>query len=116
MAARKKCDICVKVGEYQVQGETKPEWRRVGVMMVNDDGSEFILLNRDFNPAGVPNPDHRSTVLLNMFEPRNDNQQQGRRQAPPQQQQQQRQAQQQTRPPVSNSSAPQSEYDDDIPF
>lgn len=116
--ARKKYDVCVKVGEFtDGQGQLKAEWRRVGVMMENDDGSEFMLLNRDFNPAGVVNPDHRSTVLLSMFAPRNDNQQQGGYQQP-QQRQAPRQAQQQrSRPPVSNSAPPPADnYDDDIPF
>ncbi|HEX5676760.1 MAG TPA: hypothetical protein VFX91_02205 [Alcanivorax sp.] len=118
--ATKKYDICVKVGEYQVQGQMKPEWRRVGVVMQGDDGREFALLNRDFNPAGVINPDNRSTVLLNYFEPRNDNQASGatRQQSrEPQGQGGYRQPTNgQARPPTTNSSPPPADQDDDIPF
>ena len=38
--------------------------------MSNNDGGKFIMLDRLFNPAGVPNPEDRDTVILSMFEPR----------------------------------------------
>lgn len=114
--ARKKYDITVKVGEFKTrEGETKAEWRRVGVVMENDDGSEYIILERTFNPAGVPNPENRATVILSLFQPRDDNQQGQARQQPQARAQPQRQAP----PPVTNGGgyAPQTAgKDDDIPF
>lgn len=64
-------DLAVKVSEYtNRQGETKGKWQNVGAVMQKDDGSKMILLDRYFNPAGVPNPENRSNVILSMFTPR----------------------------------------------
>lgn len=68
--AKKLYDLAVKTGEYtNQQGETKGRWQNVGAVMQGDDGGKFIILERWFNPAGVPNPDNRSNLLLSMFEP-----------------------------------------------
>jgi hypothetical protein len=37
---------------------------------MESDGRKYILLNRTFNPAGLPNPDNRSTIIVSLFEPR----------------------------------------------
>lgn len=102
MASKKVYDLAVKIGEYtDGQGKTKGRYQNVGAVLQNDDGGKMILMERWFNPAGVPNPDGRATVLISMFEP----QQQGGGQ---QQSQQQRQAPQQ---------APkQDAFDENIPF
>ncbi len=63
-------DLACKVGEYTRNGETKGRFVRAGKVMQNDDGGKFIILDRTFNPAGVPNPDGRDSVILSMFEPR----------------------------------------------
>lgn len=69
--AKKVYDLAVKTGEYKDRnGDTKGRWQNVGAVMQGDDGGKFIMLDRCFNPAGAPNPDNRSTVLLSMFEPR----------------------------------------------
>ncbi len=69
--AKKAYDVCVVVGEYQKDGETKPIWLNVGVIMKKDDGKPFMLLDRTFNPAGVPvNEDNQRSVLLNLFVPK----------------------------------------------
>lgn len=66
--AKKIRDIAVKTGEYtDSSGQTKGRWQNVGSLMKGDDGSPFIVLNRWFNPAGVPNPDDRDSVLLSCF-------------------------------------------------
>lgn len=66
--AKKIRDIAVKTGEYtDNQGNTKGRWQNVGSLMKGDDGGEFIVMNRWFNPAGVPNPDQRDSVLLSCF-------------------------------------------------
>ena len=109
MAARKIYDLAVKVSEYQDnQGNKKGRWQNVGAVMQGDDGGKFIMLAKWFNPAGVPDFSGRGgeSLLLSMFEPKDQNGQQGgggghqqQRQAPPPQQR-----------------APQNQYDDDIPF
>lgn len=87
--AKKIRDIAVKTGEYQDQsGQTKGRWQNVGSLMKNDDGGEFIILHRWFNPAGVPNPENKDSVLLSCFQLQDRQQggQQGGYQQPPQSQ------------------------------
>ena len=67
----KKYDIVAKVGTYTQNGETKGRFMNVGVMM-EKDGRPYILLNRTFNPAGINNLDGRDTVLLSLYEPKNE--------------------------------------------
>lgn len=106
MATQKIYDLAVKVGEYQDRdGNNKGRYQNVGAVMQKEDGGKFIMLERWFNPAGVPNPDNRSNVLLSMFEPRDNNGGgQPARQAAPQRQ-----------PQRSAPPAP-ADMDDDIPF
>ena len=65
-------DLAAKTGEYQDAntGEMKANWQNVGAIMKKDDGSTFVILDRTFNPAGVPNPDNRSNVILGAFDVR----------------------------------------------
>jgi hypothetical protein len=62
--------LSVKCGEYQNQnGDTKGRWRNVGTLMQGDDGGYFILLDKTFNPAGVPAGDRDSDqVLISTFD------------------------------------------------
>ena len=64
---KKLYDLAVKTGTYEKDGETKNRYENVGSVMEKDDGGKFIFLNRTFNPAGVPNSDNRSNVILSMF-------------------------------------------------
>lgn len=61
-------DICVKVGTYEKNGETKSKYENVGSKWEKDDGGTFMLLKRTFNPAGVPNPDNKDSVILSVFD------------------------------------------------
>lgn len=73
MANKKIRDIVVKVSEYQDHntGEMKGRYENVGALFQSDsDSSLFIMLKRTFNPAGVPNPDNRDSVLLSCFVPK----------------------------------------------
>ena len=70
---KKIYDLAVKTGTYQKNGETKGRYTNVGSVMEGDNG-QFIILDRTFNPAGVPNPDNKSSVIVSMFAPRDDNQ------------------------------------------
>lgn len=95
--ATKKYDLVVKTGEYQDRnGETKGRYQNVGAVMMGDKGP-FLMLSRTFNPAGVPNPDNRETVLISCFEPK---------------QQDSGQRQQQSAPAPTGAEG----FDDDIPF
>lgn len=88
-----------KVGTYEKDGQTKGKYVDVGVLMQGQDGGMFVLLNTTFNPAGVPNPEGKESVLVSVFT--DDQQQQG--QSPhPQQQQSYQQPQQQYQAPHGN--------------
>lgn len=108
MATKKAYDLAVKVGSYNdSQGQPKNRYKNVGAIYRKDDGSEFIAIDRTFNPAGVPNPDNKESVLLSRFEVRERGQQ---GQAP-----QQSAAQQPAQRPAPTGSG----FDDmadDIPF
>ena len=68
---KKVYDLAVKTGTYQKNGETKGRYQNIGSVMEGDNG-QFIILDRTFNPAGVPNPDNKSSVIVSMFAPRED--------------------------------------------
>jgi len=73
--AQKLYDLVVKVGEYQnAQGETKARYENIGSVMQGDNG-QFAIMKRTFNPAGVPNPDGKDSIIVSMFEPQNNQQQ-----------------------------------------
>lgn len=71
---KKVYDLSVKVDEYtDATGQKKAKWQNVGTVMEGDDGRRFVLLDRTFNPAGVPNEGNRPNVLISMFEPKQNN-------------------------------------------
>lgn len=65
-------DLAVKVGSYVKDGKEKGRYINIGMVMQKDDGGEFILLNRTFNPAGVPNPDNKDSIIISSFDVRDD--------------------------------------------
>jgi|GEM_PF-3123631 len=77
--ARKIRDIVAKTGEYtDKNGNTKGRYTNAGSLFYNDEEkSFFIILNRTFNPAGVPNFSDKGepdSVFLSCFDPdRNNN-------------------------------------------
>lgn len=73
MAITKLYDLAVKTGEYTTSnGDKKGRWQNVGSIMQKDDGSEFIMLSKWFNPAGVPDLSGKGgdSILLSKFDPR----------------------------------------------
>lgn len=81
MTTRKIYDLAVKTGTYRDRdGNDKARWANVGAVLQMDDGSKLMLLDRWFNPAGVPilsDRDKGDRVMLSMFEPREDEQRGG---------------------------------------
>jgi hypothetical protein len=67
--ATKLYDVCVKTGTYTKDGQQKNRYENIGTVMQGDDGGQFMLLKTTFNPAGVPNPENRDTVMCSMFAP-----------------------------------------------
>ncbi|MBQ7262845.1 MAG: hypothetical protein IJR14_03905 [Synergistaceae bacterium] len=67
---RKLFDMAVKVGEYEDQhGRTKGRWKNIGVVMDGKDGP-FALIEKTFNPAGVPTQDGRESIIVSFFKPK----------------------------------------------
>lgn len=65
---KKTHDLAVKTGTYTANGVSKARYENVGMVMTGDDGKEMFLLKRTFNPAGVPNPDGRDSVIVSKFD------------------------------------------------
>jgi hypothetical protein len=66
-------DLVVKVGEYtNKNGEKKADYRNIGAELQGDDGSTYLLIDRWFNPAGVPNLNGKadSSIAVWKFPPR----------------------------------------------
>lgn len=57
-------DLAVKVGEYVKDGQTKPRYENVGVILEGQHGP-YILLKKTFNPAGVPSD--KEMISISMF-------------------------------------------------
>ena len=81
----KKYDLAVKTGSYQVNGEPKNRYENIGSVMQGDNGP-FLIMKRTFNPAGVPNPDNKDSIIVSCFEPKQQGQHQSAPQQAPQQQ------------------------------
>lgn len=81
--SRKKYDCAVKVGEYRDRqtGETKSKWLNVGAVIQTENG-HVLLLDRTFNPAGLPDPENRGNVMISLF-PANRDRAQHQQSAPP---------------------------------
>jgi len=66
-------DLMVKVDEYtNSKGEKKARWQNIGAEMESDDGSHYILMDRWFNPAGVPDLTGKGgkSIILWRFDPK----------------------------------------------
>lgn len=59
-------DLVVKVGTYMKDGKEKNRYVNVGVVLEGQYGP-YILLNRHFNPAGVPCDPNKDSVIVSMF-------------------------------------------------
>lgn len=94
---KKLRDLAVKTGEYtNREGETKGKWQNIGALLESDEGSRFLLIDRWFNPAGLPNPDNRGNIMVSLFKPK-----------------------EKENKPSENTASPPSpadDFDDDIPF
>ncbi|GAF89229.1 unnamed protein product [marine sediment metagenome] len=65
----KKYDLLVKVGSYEVNGETKNRYENIGAVLENEKGP-YIMLKKTFNPAGVETEPGRDSIFVSMFEPK----------------------------------------------
>lgn len=66
----KKYDVAVKTGTYlDKQGVEKGQYENIGTVLEGDKGL-FMVLRRTFNPAGIPNPNNKDSILLSFFAPK----------------------------------------------
>lgn len=72
---KKTHDLLVVVGTYKDrEGNPKNRYQTIGSLFQGDKGP-FILLDRSFNPAGVPyNAERGNQIMVSAFEPRGNNQ------------------------------------------
>ncbi len=64
-------DAAVKTGEYtNDQGEVKGRYQNVGSIFKGDDGGYYMLLDRTFNPAGLPNPKGSTAAMIGLYAPK----------------------------------------------
>jgi len=69
MATKKIKNLCVASGKYTGNdGQEHTNWLTIGAILQKEDGGKFMLLERTFNPAGCPNPENRSTLIVSMFD------------------------------------------------
>lgn len=69
MASNKKYDLCVKIGSYEKDGKTKNSYLNIGAIFEGDNG-QFMLLNKHFNPAGIPDEKGGRSIIVSMFAPK----------------------------------------------
>ena len=68
-----------------IPGTTKKRWRQVGVVLQYDGDDTTkgpglsIMMDKDFNPAGVDNTNNPTSIALQMFWPDEDKTQDQRR-------------------------------------
>ena len=69
--ARKVKNLSVKTREYTKDGVKKANWQNIGVIMENDQGKQFMLIDRWVNLAGLPDfsgKPNPSAVMVNLFD------------------------------------------------
>lgn len=68
MPTKKLYDAAVAVREYTTRdGTQKKQWANVGSVLQFEDGGLCLILDKHFNPAGVPGD---GGVRISFFDPR----------------------------------------------
>ena len=74
--ARKIKNLSVKTREYKDRdGNPKANWVNIGVIMENDQGKQFMLLDKWINFAGIPDfsgKENSGSIMVSMFDVDND--------------------------------------------
>lgn len=66
--AKKMYDVAIPLGTYEDrEGNEKTRWQNVGAILEGEKGP-YLLLDRWFNPGGMPNPENRTSVILTLME------------------------------------------------
>ena len=74
--ARKIKNLSVKTREYKDRdGNPKANWVNIGVIMENDQGKQFMILDKWINFAGIPDfsgKENNGSIMVAMFDVEND--------------------------------------------
>jgi len=65
-------ELAVVTSSYvdQRDGVERSRFENIGVMMEDEKGNPFILMNRHFNPAGVPFKPGSDKIIISCFDPK----------------------------------------------
>ena len=70
----KELAVAVSTYDDRATGQQKNRYKNIGVMMesTNDRGeiNTFLMLDRSFNPAGVPFKPGSDKILVSLFDPK----------------------------------------------
>lgn len=69
---KKTHDLVVVTGTYKKDGIDKKRYKNIGVMMEDDKGGRFIMIERSFNPAGIPYKEGSESIMVSLYEPKNE--------------------------------------------
>ena len=73
MASKKVKDVAVKTGSYTDRdGKTKNRYENIGGMFKSDDGSFYLMIKRTFNPAGIDVDPGRDSIIVSLFDLKDD--------------------------------------------
>ena len=67
--AEKLYDLSIKNGSYTKNGEEKNRYVSIGAVF-NGEHGKYMILDRHINIGGFPNPENRTSLIVNMFKPR----------------------------------------------
>ena len=74
MAFRKTKDLAVTTGKYiDKEGKEKSRYQNIGYILEGDEGQKMIMINRSFNPAGVPFKEGSDTIIVSQFDVKDKN-------------------------------------------
>ena len=69
MSTKKIKNLAVALSKYtDHNGVEKTNWLNIGAIFQKDDGGKFMIINRTFSPAGVPNPENKDSLIVGMFD------------------------------------------------
>lgn len=75
-------ELAVAVASYEDRntGQMKHRYKNIGVLMETENNGQvnrFLMLDRSFNPAGVPFKQGSDKILISLFDPKPRDGQQG---------------------------------------
>jgi hypothetical protein len=64
-------ELCVAAGQYELNGEPKTRWTRIGHLHETQDKTrQYITLDPAYNLAAFPKKDGDDRLYVNLFDPK----------------------------------------------